>query len=322
MKQNLFVLTASSLEAYQHYVNTIEEGFLIDSIKEFLTSDEFIKLKALYGDRKVKAWGATSGSQNIRNWEKMKYDDRVLIYRKKVFEYYASIIFKIHNNELAKFLWGLNPEGETWEYVYLLDNVTEITLPIYDYNRLVGNAENFIPMGFASLGDKRIDDVTRTYGSIDTFLRYLKDGNWINDSKEYSTDIKREIIKEKATEEVSGINLLEANLEMFLADRIEQVEEGMELISRQLDTGEVGRLDLLCKDKEGNLVVLELKKMKAGSSIIDQIQRYMGWVMEHKAEPGQKVRGIIIVGKKDTALEYAVKANPNIKIKVFEISFQ
>ncbi len=31
--------------------------------------------------------------------------------------------------------------------------------------------------------------------------------------------------------------------------------------------------------------------------------------------------GIIIVGKKDTALEYAVKANPLIEVKLFSISF-
>ena len=322
MAQNLFVLTASNTEAYQHYINTIEEGFTLDSIKQFLILEEFNKLKVLYGDRKLKAWGAVPGSQNIRNWQKMSYDDRVLIYRRKVFEYYASVTFKIHSQKLATHLWKTNFKGETWEYIYFLDNVTDITLPLEDYNRLVGNLPNFIPMGFSSLGDKKIDAITKEYGSVDSFLKYLKDGNWIKESKEYSANIKQEIIREKATEEVSGVNLLEANLEMFLAGRIEQIEEGMELVDRQLDTGEVGRLDLLCKDKNGNLVVIELKKMKAGSSIIDQIQRYMGWVMDHKAEKGQKVRGIIIVGKKDTALEYAVKANPNIEIKVFNISFQ
>ena len=93
-------------------------------------------------------------------------------------------------------------------------------------------------------------------------------------------------------------------------------------MDRQVDTREVGRLDLLCEDKEGALVVVELKRFKAGSSIIDQIQRYMGWVMEHRAKEGQKVRGIIVVGTKDTALEYAARANPNITVKVFTISFE
>jgi hypothetical protein len=78
---------------------------------------------------------------------------------------------------------------------------------------------------------------------------------------------------------------------------------------------------LLCEDRQGNLVVVEPKKFRAGPSIIDQIQRYMGWIMEHRAKQHQKVRGIVIVGSKDTALEYAAKANPLIAVKVFTIAF-
>jgi len=70
------------------------------------------------------------------------------------------------------------------------------------------------------------------------------------------------------------------------------------------------------------LVVIELKKMKAGPSIIDQIQRYMGWIKVNKAKQDQEVRGIIVVGKKDTALEYAVEANPLIQLKVFSIKVE
>jgi len=47
----------------------------------------------------------------------------------------------------------------------------------------------------------------------------------------------------------------------------------------------------------------------------------MGWVMTNKKKPGQGVRGIIIVGTSDTALEYAVKGNPLISVKVFNIGF-
>ena len=46
----------------------------------------------------------------------------------------------------------------------------------------------------------------------------------------------------------------------------------------------------------------------------------MGWIIENKAQPNQKVRGLIIVASKDTALEYAVKANPMVQIKTFSIN--
>jgi hypothetical protein len=43
----------------------------------------------------------------------------------------------------------------------------------------------------------------------------------------------------------------------------------------------------------------------------------MGWLME--TYPEKKIRGIIIVGKKDQALTYAAMAVPNVQIKEFKI---
>jgi RecB family endonuclease NucS len=44
--------------------------------------------------------------------------------------------------------------------------------------------------------------------------------------------------------------------------------------------------------------VVELKKFKAGPSIIDQIQRYMGWIMDYRSKPGLKVRGLLLSVRK------------------------
>jgi len=77
-------------------------------------------------------------------------------------------------------------------------------------------------------------------------------------------------------------------------------------------------MDLLCKDKNNNLVVIELKKYGAPTySIIDQITRYMGFIKEKVADKNQDVRGIIIVGQKDEKLEYSVKAIPKLEVKTF-----
>jgi hypothetical protein len=131
MDQQLFVFTAGSLQAYQHYIDTIEDGFDLNKIKEFLTEKQIEALKAIYGEEKIRAWGAVPGSQNIRNWEKMQIGDRVLIYRKGNYEYYATVSFKVHNQEIAKKLWKINEyvdHEETWEYIYFLEDVTEISV--------------------------------------------------------------------------------------------------------------------------------------------------------------------------------------------------
>lgn len=218
-------------------------------------------------------------------------------------------------------LWQRNSKGQTWEYMYFLDSLTEISVPVEDFNMLLGYEPHYTPQGFYSIKPEKVDYLCQKFGSIEEFLAYLVEGKWIEKTEKFTPEIKREIVKERVSRQIGRTDLLEANLENFLADRVGQLEEGLKLIGRQVDTGIVGRLDLLCEDAEGNLVVVELKKGKAGSSVIEQISRYMGWAKEHKATPGQEVRGIIVVGQKDTYLEYAAKANPLIQVKVFSISF-
>jgi hypothetical protein len=110
--------------------------------------------------------------------------------------------------------------------------------------------------------------------------------------------------------------LAECNLEDFVVQQLETIEPGLRLVGRQLSTP-AGRLDLLCADAAGNYVVVELKRMQGGDQVVGQILRYMGWVREHHKT--ENVRGIIIVGKKDTTLKYAVMAAPNVESKEFRL---
>ncbi len=113
----------------------------------------------------------------------------------------------------------------------------------------------------------------------------------------------------------------EANLESILVEQLEVIEEGLQLVKRQFVCSGVGRIDLLCKDRKGNLVVIELKKFGVKhDSIIDQIARYIGYVKAHVAKGNQKVRGIIVVGKIDDKLRYAVSAFPSIDVKTFNLT--
>lgn len=321
----LFVLTASSPEAYQHYIDTIERGFPLSSIEKLLTQEQVASIKNLYGNGLIRAWGATPGKTqgkgNQRTWRALEVGDPILIYRKGNFEYYAFVSLKFHNPELACHLWGVNERGETWEYMYLLDKVTEISVPNRIYNELLGYQEHRFPQGFSTTAKERVEELKKRFGSIESFLNYLSEGKWVEKVTEYPKEVKESIVNERLTRQIGKTSLLEANLENFVVDRVDQIEPGLKLVGRQVDTKEVGRLDLLCEDYEGNLVVVELKRGAASTSIIDQTQRYMGWAMARKAKPGQKVRGIIVVGQKDTALEYAVRANPMVQVKSFKLSF-
>ncbi len=114
-------------------------------------------------------------------------------------------------------------------------------------------------------------------------------------------------------------HLLEENLEEFVIQSLDEIEPGLSLMKRQLST-DAGRLDLLCKDQDDRLVVIELKRTQGTDRVVGQILRYMGWIQENYNT--DRIPGIIIVGKMDRALSYAIKAVPNVQVKEFTISFK
>ncbi|SCG85307.1 endonuclease NucS domain-containing protein [Methanobacterium congolense] len=82
--------------------------------------------------------------------------------------------------------------------------------------------------------------------------------------------------------------------------------------SQERCVGDEGYMDLLCRDKTNNdYVVIELKITKAHTSVFGQVSRYMGWVMDHKAN-GEAVKGIVISRGYDKKFQSALKTNPNI----------
>jgi hypothetical protein len=111
-------------------------------------------------------------------------------------------------------------------------------------------------------------------------------------------------------------SLAERNLEDFIIHQLDSIEPGLRLEKRQLRTP-AGRLDLLCRDAKGNYVVVELKRTQGTDQVVGQVLRYMGWLGQSRG--ADKVRGIVVVAKKDQALSYAVMAVPNVQVKEFKV---
>lgn len=86
------------------------------------------------------------------------------------------------------------------------------------------------------------------------------------------------------------IEKTEQEIEDFLSNNLEIIEPGLRLIRRQYKT-KYGVLDLLCLDKEGNKVAIEVKK-EANTNSPGQLSKY---VFALKKEfPGTFVRGILV----------------------------
>lgn len=139
------------------------------------------------------------------------------------------------------------------------------------------------------------------------------------DSNQHKQAFQSEILSESSFVD-NKQTISERNLENILIERLNDIEPGLQLIQRQLTVKPVGRIDILCTDRNNDFVVIELKKYDAPkSSVIDQITGYMGYVRKHIAKEEQKVRGIIICGQKDEKLIYSASAVNNLEVKTFRI---
>lgn len=111
-------------------------------------------------------------------------------------------------------------------------------------------------------------------------------------------------------------------MEWLIEGNLDCIEPGLRLVRRQASIP-VGRIDILCRDGRGDYVVIELKRFGANTrEVVAQIATYMGYVKSEMASEGEKVRGVIVVGRPDEALVYAARAIPNLEIKVFAVSLK
>jgi hypothetical protein len=123
---------------------------------------------------------------------------------------------------------------------------------------------------------------------------------------------------------------MESQLEDFLIENWDKTELGHkydlivedgELVSQQYPT-DIGRIDILAKDKESNrLVVIELKRNQTSDDTVGQLTRYMGWIEEKKTN-GVPTIGIIIAGKYDERLYYAMKKVQDCEVYLYKVDFK
>jgi len=126
-------------------------------------------------------------------------------------------------------------------------------------------------------------------------------------------------IEESISQSIETQVSLEKDLQQYLSVRVGELEEGLSLVDGGIEySTEAGRVDLLAKDNQGNLVVIELKAVKAKDSALGQLLGYVGCVMQNNSN----VRGILVASDFDKRVVFAVKALSNIKLVKYELSFK
>ena len=124
---------------------------------------------------------------------------------------------------------------------------------------------------------------------------------------------------------------LEKHLEDFLVQNWESTELGRnydifaedgELVGQQYPT-DTGPIDILAVRKDHQeLLVVELKKGRASDTVVGQLMRYMGYVLNELAEPNQTVRGCIVALEEDLRIRRALSVTSDIDSYRYEVSFK
>ncbi len=124
----------------------------------------------------------------------------------------------------------------------------------------------------------------------------------------------------------AGLFALESHLRDYLARNLSTVTDcgpltlyesadGREGVEFQTD---VGPIDLLAVNEQGEFFVFELKLGRGPDAALGQILRYMGWVSEHLAN-GKPVRGVIVAADISKKLCYAVTQTPQVSLMEYEL---
>lgn len=128
-----------------------------------------------------------------------------------------------------------------------------------------------------------------------------------------------EFVKAEETAVTEFAISIEKDLQIYLSNRLSEIEPGLILIGTEYGTS-AGFIDILCKDGTGNYVVIETKAGKAKDAALGQILGYIGALIEDGIK--ERIRGILVASDFDNRIVYASKAIQNISLTKYSLSFK
>lgn len=172
------------------------------------------------------------------------------------------------------------------------------------------------------------DGLRNSAGSIGTVSNISKHSDELE--RLIKGESTRVSVSDESVEDPS-VFALEKHLEEFLIANWKSCELGKthdlyeddgEVIGQQYPT-DTGFIDILAISKDRKeLLVVELKKGRASDSVVGQIQRYMGYLIDEVAEKDQTVRGCIVALDNDLRIQRALQINPTIDFYRYEVKFK
>lgn len=214
----IVIFTAGRQDAYEDFQQSVREGHRLAEIKPYLPENALKELEVTSDDDRVHLWGTSVADK----WQNVDSGDITLVYHDGQFVARGQVLFLSQNHDLAAHLWKESVDHDRWDpenpwdYLTFLTEVEEIDVDVEEFNRLVGYDKTYRPQGFTRVADKRVNDLTDEYDSVETALADLTDAG----KKIHKIDIKDdgpvgELIEQLSAASVDGSRAEE--FEQFVA---------------------------------------------------------------------------------------------------------
>ncbi|MDC0303608.1 hypothetical protein OAL15_01215 [Flavobacteriales bacterium] len=198
-------------DAREHYNDTIKTSVKLDKIRPHVSKEEFDTLCEIYPNGDCRVWGVTPGGSNQTRWNRIERGDVTLFSQGGHIFASATTTYKLHSHSLAVQLWDYDNKGQTWEYVYFLDEIKSHRIPYEQFNKAAGYKDNYVIQGFGVLEVGKSANILATFNlESEVFLQEVTE-------QEYVTAINRiEELKETETTILSTRRLEQGYLKKIL----------------------------------------------------------------------------------------------------------
>lgn len=148
--------TANS-EGTEHYRQTIVSPVRESEWQPHVTPEVAARLSGSFPDGAVPFWGVTEGDKgrNRTKWQRINPGDVVLFAREGSYFAMGVVALPFENEALAEALWQRNANGETWKYMYAVDEVRDVAIPYIELNPVMGYESAYVPQGFNVLNAEK-----------------------------------------------------------------------------------------------------------------------------------------------------------------------
>lgn len=146
-------------EVAQHYRDTIDNRVPFTQHVDVVPVPVMATLGEHFPQHTAQFWGATPGRNetNVSKWEKLAEGDAVFFYGQKRLYLAGHVALTFRNEPLANRLWGRNQHDLTWELMFALTNLREVSVPIAEVREAVGWSDKAFVQGFTVFEGEKAD---------------------------------------------------------------------------------------------------------------------------------------------------------------------